>query len=78
MKSAHYILLFLVLVCLCHAAKKDPYEVLNIQIGASYKVVRKARRDMSKLYHPDKNKSPEAVKKLLEITEAFEVKRLKL
>ena len=75
MESTNYILLLLVLVCLCHAAKRDPYDVLDIPFGSSDKVVRKARRDKSKLYHPDKNKSPEAVEKLQEITEAYEVNR---
>ena len=33
----------------------DPYEILSIEHGATDKEVRKAYRNMAKIYHPDVN-----------------------
>ncbi|KAL4488541.1 hypothetical protein ABPG72_013109 [Tetrahymena utriculariae] len=50
----------------------DPYEILEIQRGASQQEIKKAYRKMVLLYHPDKNPSPEAAAKFLLVTKANE------
>lgn len=55
------------------ADKRDYYEVLGIQKGASDDEIKKAYRKMAKKYHPDINKEPGAEEKFKEINEAYEV-----
>ncbi|OMJ75417.1 hypothetical protein SteCoe_25459 [Stentor coeruleus] len=51
----------------------DPYEILGIEIGATDKQIRSAFREMSKIYHPDKNIGNNwAAGKYLQITRAYE------
>ena len=51
----------------------DPYELLGIQIGSTEKEVKKAFREMSKIYHPDKNPGNNwAAGKYIQITKAYE------
>ncbi|MBF0715115.1 molecular chaperone DnaJ [Gemelliphila palaticanis] len=54
-------------------AKRDYYEVLGLSKGASSQEIKKAYRKLSKQYHPDINKAPDADEKFKEITEAYEV-----
>lgn len=54
-------------------AKRDYYEVLGLSKGASTQEIKKAYRKLSKQYHPDINKAPDADEKFKEITEAYEV-----
>ena len=54
-------------------AKRDYYEVLGIQKGASDDEIKKAYRKMAKKYHPDVNKEADAEEKFKEINEANEV-----
>ena len=55
-------------------AKRDYYEVLNVQKGASSEEVKKAYRRLAIKYHPDKNPGDkEAEEKFKEATEAYEV-----
>jgi molecular chaperone DnaJ len=55
-------------------AKRDYYEVLGIQKGASKDDIKKAYRKLAIQYHPDKNPgSKEAEEKFKEATEAYEV-----
>lgn len=54
-------------------AKRDYYEVLGLSKGASAQEIKKAYRKLSKQYHPDINKAPDADEKFKEITEAYEV-----
>jgi molecular chaperone DnaJ len=53
--------------------KRDYYEVLGINRGASPDDIRRAYRNLAKEFHPDVNKSPEAEGKFKEINEAYAV-----
>ena len=54
------------------ADKRDYYEVLGLQKGASDDEIKKAYRKLSKKYHPDINKEPDAEAKFKEISEAYD------
>lgn len=55
-------------------AKKDFYEVLGLQKGASDDEIKKAFRKLAIKYHPDKNQGDkEAEEKFKEINEAYQV-----
>ncbi len=56
------------------ADKRDYYEVLGVQKGASEDEIKKSFRKMARKYHPDLNKdNPEAAEKFKEVNEAYEV-----
>ena len=56
------------------ADKRDYYEVLGLQKGASYNDIKKAFRKMAMKYHPDKNPGDKvAEEKFKEINEAYAV-----
>ena len=55
-------------------AKKDYYEVLGLQKGASEQEIKRAYKRLAAKHHPDKNQgSKEAEEKFKEIKEAYEV-----
>lgn len=51
----------------------DPYEVLGIKRSAGPQDIRKAYKQLVVLWHPDKNKDPEAEDKFMLIKTAYEV-----
>lgn len=53
-------------------AKRDYYEVLGLQKGASAEEIKRAYRQLAKKYHPDVNKEPGAEEKFKEINEAYD------
>ena len=55
------------------ATKRDYYEVLGLSKGASEDEIKKAYRKLSKKYHPDINKEPDADEKFKEVSEAYEI-----
>ena len=55
-------------------AKRDYYEVLGVQKGATAEEIKKAYRKLAVKYHPDKNPgNKEAEEKFKEAAEAYSV-----
>ena len=55
-------------------SKKDYYDVLGVQRGASEEDLKKAYRKLAMKYHPDRNADdPTAAEKFKEASEAYEV-----
>lgn len=55
------------------AEKRDYYEVLGIDKGASEKEIKKAYRKLARKYHPDVSDDPQSTEKFKEISEAYAV-----
>lgn len=52
---------------------KDYYSILGLDRNASEQDIKNAFRNLSKKYHPDVNKSPDAETKFKEVNEAYQV-----
>jgi hypothetical protein len=48
------------------------YKVLGVAMNADRETLRKAYRDLARRYHPDLNKSPEALEKMQQINTAYD------
>ncbi|CAE6510106.1 unnamed protein product [Rhizoctonia solani] len=55
------------------AASADYYKVLDVDRRANDATIKKAYKKLSKKYHPDKNPTPEAKDKFVDISRAYEV-----
>ena len=53
--------------------KQNYYDILELEKGADLSEIKRAYRRLSLLYHPDKNKTPEATEKFQQISEAYHV-----
>lgn len=53
--------------------KKNLYEVLGVNSDATIDEIKKSYRKKSLIYHPDKNKAPDATNKFKELSEAYSV-----
>jgi len=51
--------------------KPNYYEILDISTDATKEEIKKAYRKLALQYHPDKNKSPDAHERFIEINEAY-------
>ena len=51
--------------------KANYYEILGISSTATKEEIKKAYRKLALQYHPDKNKSPDAHERFIEINEAY-------
>ncbi len=55
------------------ASKRDYYDVLGVERGATPDEIKKAFRKLAFQYHPDRNKEPDAEDKFKEVSEAYAV-----
>ncbi len=53
-------------------SKRDFYEVLGVEKGASADEIKKAYRNLARQYHPDVNKEKDAEAKFIEVQEAYD------
>ena len=65
-----WVVFFLASICNCSL---DPYKILNVPKNADSKQIRSAYKALAKEWHPDKNSSPDAQEKFIEIQEAYNV-----
>ena len=54
-------------------AKRDYYEILGVDKNADQSQIKRAFRKQAMIYHPDRNKSPDAEDKFKALNEANEV-----
>ena len=51
---------------------KNYYEILEVSVNATTAEIKTAYRKLARKYHPDINKSPEAIERFKEISTAYE------
>ncbi|MDO9597748.1 MAG: DnaJ domain-containing protein [Azoarcus sp.] len=52
---------------------RDPYDILGISPSASADAIKTAYRQAARLYHPDKNPSPDAAARFRDVQTAYEL-----
>ena len=52
---------------------KDPYDILGVSPTAALEEIKTAYRKAARLYHPDKNPSPNAAARFREAQEAYDL-----
>ena len=67
------LLIFVLAVIAMVSGGFDPYRTLGVGRRASTQEIRKEYKRLAKEWHPDKNKSPEAENKFIEISKAYEL-----
>ncbi|MPC13941.1 DnaJ subfamily C member 16 [Portunus trituberculatus] len=64
----------LLILCVCISARiRDPYSILGIHRKADTQEIKKSYKKLAKEWHPDKNPSPDASSKFIEINQAYEL-----
>ena len=66
------ILVLFLLFSFCDC-KLEPYRILGVDRQASTQEIRKAYKNKAKEWHPDKNDSPNAQDKFVEVNAAYEL-----
>ncbi|CAF0926373.1 unnamed protein product, partial [Brachionus calyciflorus] len=61
------------LFVISNCADINPYQVLGVSRNADEKQIRDAYRKSAKHWHPDRNKSPDAHEKFMQINKAYEI-----
>ena len=78
MRSLSLLLLFMCLAQEGEGGKEESlYDVLGVSLKADQREIRSAYKKLARQWHPDKNKSPRAQEKILEINKAYEVRCIK-
>ena len=65
--------LVLPLLLLFHSLLADYYKILDVAKSATKQENKKQDRKLSRQYHPDKNKAPDAEQRFLKLSQAYEV-----
>ncbi|KAJ3517939.1 hypothetical protein NLJ89_g187 [Agrocybe chaxingu] len=65
--------LLVILFLAAFSAAADYYKILDVHKSASERDIRAAYKRLSKKYHPDKNKAPDAEEQFVNIARAYEV-----
>ncbi|CAD2093639.1 DnaJ protein, putative [Plasmodium vinckei lentum] len=66
-------ILFSVAIYELQKTEQNAYEILNVSTYASKTEIRQSFRKLSRIYHPDKSKEPDAFDKFTKIREAYEI-----
>ncbi|KAI0250277.1 hypothetical protein BJV78DRAFT_1220987 [Lactifluus subvellereus] len=66
-------LLLAFLACAVLISAADLYKVLDLDRSASEQDIKKAYKRLSRKYHPDKNRDPDAESRFVEVAHAYEV-----
>jgi len=72
-KFVKIFLLILTLLSVWCECKLQPYKVLGVNRHATIPTIKKAYKTLAKEWHPDKNDSPDAQTKFIEINAAYEI-----